>query len=217
MKAINQYLNLAVFLWVLGLCNGYSQQLIDQKFVVLLDPGHGGSDSGACSLTGTMEKDIVLQVVNQMLNIQRDYPSSSLELLTTRQEDTLLKLGVRSQMAIDQNVDFFMSIHCNYAASKNAQGIEVFTYWSPSKVGKISILYAFGLVHGMSRHLDWPSRGVKFANFKVLRDLDKTVPSVLVELGFLSHPEEGILLAKPETIRDIAQGLYYMLNQYSKL
>jgi N-acetylmuramoyl-L-alanine amidase len=104
-------------------------------------------------------------------------------------------LGNRTKLAKILNVDVFVSIHCNQAPNNSAQGIEVFIQLSPEephgKVRRRAERLAKAMALGLNTHLGFKSRGMKQANFQVLRDTQELCPAVLLELGFLSNEEEA--------------------------
>lgn len=177
-----------------GLCFGQSP--LDPPMVVI-DPGHGGNDSGAIGTQGILEKDIVLYVAQEMVRLNRE-TGGALGLYLTRYSDTLISLSHRTQLAKALNADVYVSIHCNQAQRKGAQGIEVFVYKGKERYMEASLQLAKDISQNLNRYLGIKERGVKAANFQVLRETDQVSQSVLVELGFLSNGvEEEHLKKKP--------------------
>lgn len=143
---------------------------------VCIDAGHGGKDPGACS-NGVLEKDINLDVARQIAMFLPDVTT-----MQTRGNDTFVELGDRARAANGFGADFFVSIHCNSAASSEANGFEVYTYTDCSESSKrwANVIYESLLpVSGLR------GRGVKQKNLAVLRETD--MPAVLIELGFISN------------------------------
>jgi N-acetylmuramoyl-L-alanine amidase len=91
---------------------------------VVIDPGHGGHDTGAIGKEGTREKDVTLAISQKLAAELRD---RGLEVLLTRDDDRYLKLEDRAQLANDARGDLFISIHCNSATSRKLRGIETYT------------------------------------------------------------------------------------------
>ena len=92
--------------------------------IVVLDPGHGGKDSG-CAYFDTQEKDIVLQIalkVGHLLSIQRP----DLGVHYTRSEDNFIPLKDRTEIANSLNANLFVSIHCNASANPHVYGSETY-------------------------------------------------------------------------------------------
>jgi N-acetylmuramoyl-L-alanine amidase len=87
--------------------------------------------------------------------------------------------------------DLFISLHCNHSGNPNARGIEVYVANATSQYAKNSTWLAFHIIAAFKKKLGFESRGVKFANFQVLRETVDYCQSVLLELGFLSNWDEG--------------------------
>ena len=176
--------------------------------VVILDPGHGGVDSGAVGVNGIKEKDIVLEVAKVALRLNKELFGNSLDMYLTRYNDTLISLNDRTRLVKALHPDVFISIHCNQAERKAAQGIEAYVQQPnfktnsdlQSKSEKLSeaILYEF------DKALGYKIRGMKYANFRVLRETQYICPGVLLEIGFLSNWEEAEHSDKVSSIRAYA-------------
>lgn len=94
-----------------------------KSFTLVLDPGHGGKDGGACA-NGGKEKNINLQVALEVRRlINRDYPG--VKVLMTREKDVFVGLQERARFANRNKADLFLSIHTN-SAGRSAQGIETY-------------------------------------------------------------------------------------------
>lgn len=101
-----------------------------QRLVVVLDPGHGGKDPGAPSVTGGHEKEVVLAVALQARRaIEREAKKRGLrlEVRLTRADDRFVTLGGRVRLARDWGADLFLSIHADAAANADATGATVYT------------------------------------------------------------------------------------------
>jgi N-acetylmuramoyl-L-alanine amidase len=91
---------------------------------VIIDPGHGGHDSGALGPTGKKEKDVSLAISRKLASRLR---AEGLEVLLTRERDTFVRLEDRAQFANDQRGDLFISVHCNSATSRKLRGVETYS------------------------------------------------------------------------------------------
>ena len=90
---------------------------------VVIDPGHGGRDTGAVGSHGVQEKDLVLQIARKL----RDkLTAMGLETIMTRDDDRYLTLPERAWVANNSGADLFVSIHANYAADKDVSGTEIY-------------------------------------------------------------------------------------------
>ena len=100
----------------------------------------------------------------------------------------------------------FISLHCNHSGNSSAKGVEVYVPKNGEYLRE-SILLAYQLQKGMRQNIGFKSRGVKFANFQVLRETVDYCPTVLVELGFLSNQDEAQHLTEDENVLAIALSL----------
>ncbi len=92
---------------------------------IVLDPGHGGKDSGAVGRNlGTHEKDIVLKIAKKVKALLEK--NLDVHVLLTRSDDRFVSLGDRTKFANEQHADIFVSIHCNAAYNTKANGSEVY-------------------------------------------------------------------------------------------
>jgi N-acetylmuramoyl-L-alanine amidase len=91
---------------------------------VIIDPGHGGHDTGAIGKNGTREKDITLAISHKLAAKLRE---RGLEVILTREDDHYVRLEDRAEFANESRGDLFISIHCNSAASAKLHGVETYT------------------------------------------------------------------------------------------
>ncbi|WAM30971.1 N-acetylmuramoyl-L-alanine amidase family protein [Caldicellulosiruptor naganoensis] len=161
---------------------------------VCIDPGHGGRDPGAIGKNGTKEKDVTLAIAKKLKYILEDGVKA--QVILTRDSDKLPwgqrsvqeDLRARCKIANENMVDIFISIHCNSSTKDTAEGAETYYY----KYSKKGFLLAFEVQKSITQMLKLVNRGIKFANFYVLRETK--MPAILVECGFLSNPKEEAML-----------------------
>ena len=91
---------------------------------VVIDPGHGGHDSGAVGKAGTKEKEVALAISKKVADGLRE---KGLEVVLTRDDDTFIRLEDRAKLANEAHGDLFISVHCNSAATHKLRGIETYT------------------------------------------------------------------------------------------
>lgn len=175
-----------------------SSQNIEDKKIVVIDPGHGGKDSGAIGLNGIMEKDIVLSIAKAMVRLNTNN-KSDFQIYLTRYKDTLISLSDRTRLARNLKADLFISLHCNQSENPKARGVEVYVNARGGNFLNESIMLAYVLQKQMKTKLGFESRGVKYGDFQVLIDLVDFGSSVLVELGFLSSVDEVSYLRSMES------------------
>jgi N-acetylmuramoyl-L-alanine amidase len=177
-----------------------------QGRTIVIDPGHGGSDPGAVA-NGLQEKEIVLDV---SLRLETKLKAAGANVVMTRRSDWYPSLGDRVRTANGSGGDIFISVHANAAAATSASGTETFfntAYWSGS-----SRTLADSLQKEMVDKLNTRDRGVKQANFYVIRNT--TIPSVLVELGFMTNYAEAQRMKTNSFRNAAADALYEGIIEY---
>ncbi len=98
---------------------------------IVIDPGHGGHDTGTISANGMKEKDLVLDVGRRLRNyIKSNYPD--VEVIMTRDTDRFVALEERTAIANSRHADLFISVHANASPSRAASGVETF-FVSPDR------------------------------------------------------------------------------------
>jgi len=157
-----------------------------QRPIVVIDPGHGGIDSGAIGINGIREKDVVFSVAMEILRLNREMFGDSLEIYSTRYTDTLISLRNRTKLAETLRAQACVSIHCNRAIRREAHGIEVYIEQGNEHSARLAGLF----ITGLGKKLGLKNRGIRYGDFQVLRETGH-FPSVLLELGFLSNIEEA--------------------------
>jgi N-acetylmuramoyl-L-alanine amidase len=91
---------------------------------VIIDPGHGGHDTGAIGKEGTREKDVALSISKKLAE---ELKGKGLEVVLTRDDDRFIRLEDRAKFANAEHGDLFISVHCNAAAKRKLRGIETYT------------------------------------------------------------------------------------------
>ncbi|SHI21875.1 N-acetylmuramoyl-L-alanine amidase family protein [Leeuwenhoekiella palythoae] len=186
-------------------------QDLDEKKIIVIDPGHGGNDSGAIGVNNLKEKSITLEIARLISELAVKNHYKTVKIYQTRYSDTLISLSDRTKLAKALNADLFLSLHCNHSDNPNARGVEIYLSNTQSKYSGESVWTAFQLQVDLNEKLGLESRGVKFANFQVLRETTDFMPSVLLELGFLSNEDEGSYLLKPESLDSLASVIWECL------
>ena len=188
-------------------------QNLDTKKIVVIDPGHGGKDSGAIGINGIQEKDVALNIANTILKLN-DKSDTPLDIYLTRYTDTLISLFDRTKLAKALKADLFVSLHCNHSDNSSARGIEIYVAGATSKYSDDVTWLAFQLQAVLNKQLGYESRGVKFADFQVLRETINHCPSLLLELGFLSNEDEGKFISDSNNIQPIALTILQSLQKH---
>ncbi|MCL1882814.1 MAG: N-acetylmuramoyl-L-alanine amidase family protein [Defluviitaleaceae bacterium] len=169
-------------------------------FIVVIDPGHGGSCSGAMH-NGVIEKHISLAISQKVMQLLDADPS--ITAFTTRRDDTFVSLVNRTEFANNLGADLFISIHANAAEIRRGvinpyvHGIETWYTISELEQAANHRTDSRQLASTIQRHLiqntGASDRGIKNEEFVVLRETN--MPSVLLELGFLTNAAEAARLA----------------------
>ncbi|AOZ93391.1 N-acetylmuramoyl-L-alanine amidase CwlD [Paenibacillus crassostreae] len=189
--------------------------------VISLDAGHGGPDGGAVSRQGVIEKDINLAITLYL----RDYLQQAGAIVEmTREGDYDLAahdtkgyskrktedLKQRVKKIEDVQTDLFVSIHMNSIPSNRWRGAQVFYYPSHSDNANLATL----MQDELKRNLENTDRIAKTVNTVYLLQVLK-IPSVLVEVGFLSNIEEASLLKDEQYQRKVAASVYNGILRYT--
>lgn len=207
--------NVSLMILLLKSCILLGQDL-DKKKIIIIDPGHGGNDSGAIGKNDVQEKEVVLKIAKAFIELNEN-SDSPLEIYLTRYSDTLISLSDRVNMAKVLKADLFLSLHCNHSDNLDARGLELYVANQHSDFSDKATWFAFRLQSELNDKLGFESRGVKFANFQVLRETIEFMPSVLLELGFLSNGDEEDYFLKPKSLKTLALVIWKCLikNIYS--
>jgi N-acetylmuramoyl-L-alanine amidase len=220
---------------------------------IVIDPGHGGSETGAVGPGGNAEKDLTLLLARALQ--QRLMQRLPVRVVLTRTEDANLPLETRTAIANQNKADLFISLHVNSSFGAQAHGAETYILSmqasDPLAAGSAEIenasavapeeaggdgsdpLYDLQLILwdlAQSHHLEEShrfaalvqgelngalqlrDRGVKQAPFRVL--MGAAMPAVLVEVGFLSNPEEEARLQDPAYRQQLVDALVRAVSRY---
>ena len=226
-----------------------------KPFTVIIDPGHGGKDTGTLG-TVAREKDIVLAVGLKLGTLIKEN-NPDVKVIFTRNTDVFIPLDQRASIANKTKANLFISIHADHSESPNVKGVSTFTLgqnrthenfeiakrensvillednykqryegFDPNSAESYimfefmqdnymnqSIQFASILQHKFS-NAERNNRGVRQDVFLVLRCT--SMPSVLVELGFLSNREEERFLLSEEGQNQMARSLYNGFIEFKK-
>jgi N-acetylmuramoyl-L-alanine amidase len=202
--------------------------LCNEKPRIVIDSGHGGHDTGAIGHNGIQEKQVCLAIGKTVGSLLQE---KGCAVLLTRNNDCDMQLDERTSYANDNNADLFVSIHANYASSQKAVGVETFCIQPRLLKKNHSLLsseqdccvtnimaqrtaFSQKLAQSVQSsvcknildfHKESIDRKVKHSVSQVL--LGVQAPSILIEVGFLSHPYEARLLNDSQYQRCIARGI----------
>ncbi len=189
--------------------------------MVVLDPGHGGKDTGATGKRKVHEKKAVLSIANR---VKAHLESKKIKVMMTRTSDTYLSLQQRCDFASKVGADLFISIHADGAADPSANGVETFAmtapgYYSSNHYGQpadrsacngnlfdaANAVLAFSIQSNLVKTSKRNDRGMRRARFFVLKN--SPCPAALVECGFLTNPTEESLMIDADYREAVARGI----------
>ncbi len=198
--------------------------------LIVLDPGHGGKDTGNC-VGSQAEKKYTLLLAQE---IRDQLKKSGIKVAFTRSTDTFVELPARPAKAQKLGADLFLSLHFNAVREGRAEvhGSEVYCLTpagasstntrgegNPSQVtgnrnNDKSLFLAYQIQKSLGRNLHAEDRGVRRARFAVLRDA--TMPAALIEAGFMSHPAEGGKIFTAAYRREMARAIVNGILAYKR-
>ena len=191
--------------------NNLRDALVARPFVVMIDPGHGGKDSGAIGVNNLREVDVILPIALQVSEILKN---RGVTAQLTRDRDYFVGLDERVQMSAQAKADIFVSIHANSIDNRpDVHGLETYHY----NIGEdLANTVHNKIISVFNTDLKIPlnDRRVRSARFLVLRK--SNIPAILVETGYLSSPEEVVQLGKAQYQTNMAQAIAQGILEYIK-
>ena len=231
----------------------FKNNFLKEKYIVFIDPGHGGRDPGAVGQLGTLEKDVTLKTSILLMNALKKY--ENIKPILSRKKDIYLSLKERTNLAKRNDADIFISLHADSSINKKANGISVFSlsdkasdkeakmlakrenevdiFWGNKNKISDPIIYdtlikmfqreamndsshlAKKILSKLEKTKLALNRGHRFAGFKVLKSYQ--IPSVLIEIGFLSNKKEEKKLLNTMYLNELSDGLAVAIRNYFDL
>ena len=203
-----------------------------QNLVIIVDPGHGGSDDRGCAgSTGILEKDIVLSLAKQLQWTSKQH---GIQVHLTRETDTQKTHFERIQVAKQNRGQLFLSLHCNASFSPHEKGIRIYvnnpkgqlrfpSATKPALTGqRLKILaqadylkqskdFAYALQTELNFLTETP---IQIIDLPLIALSDAYMPAVVLELGYLSNVEDLEKLSNSEYMVNIAQAITRSLQRY---
>jgi len=187
--------------------------------VIIIDPGHGGDDPGAIGGGGALEKEIVLEVSKKLAGI---LSQAGAQVFLTRESDRDLSdpeqknsykakmqdLTRRVELANQKQADLFISIHVNSFPDRREGGAQTFS--QPGEVESKKLAEA--IQQEMNRYTVNPGRQAKQVDYFANRMAE--MPSAIVEIGFISNPQEEKLLTDHIYQDKVAWSIYAGITRY---
>lgn len=171
---------------------------------VVLDSGHGGSDSGALSTGNNMEKTYTLQVAKKAA---KQLQEKGANVIMTRDSDKTVSLFSRPSFSTDNNANLFISFHFDSSPENNtASGFTSYYYHKG-----LSLKLATDINRQME-NIPIDNRGIEFGNFLVIRDVK--VPSILLEMGYINDDDDFKHIENQQYQETVAQDVENGVNNY---
>lgn len=188
---------------------------------ICLDPGHGGKDPGNRAGSNEEKKYTLLLAEEAAAELR----TAGFRVYLTRGSDSYVDLPTRPDIARRHEADLFISLHFNSTEdSRNeVKGVEIFcctpagatstnargegdTRWvAGNRNDENNMLLAYLMQKSYTKNLNVEDRGVKRARFQILREA--TMPAILIEGGFMSHPAEGRKIYEPAYRKQMAHAI----------
>ncbi|WP_413308550.1 SH3 domain-containing protein [Bacillus sp. 1P10SD] len=172
---------------------------------IVLDPGHGGGDNGTTGASGTLEKELTLRTARLLYDKLR---AAGAHVYLTRNSDSFIPLPSRVSAAQSYNADAFISLHYDSNLDRSVRGMTGYYYHNYQK-SLADTLYSSTVAQTKLK-----DRGVRFGDFHVVRENKQK--AVLMELGYLSNPEEEMTVKSGVFQENAASGLFNGLARFFK-
>ncbi|GIV62001.1 MAG: N-acetylmuramoyl-L-alanine amidase [Rhodothermaceae bacterium] len=217
---------------------------------IVIDPGHGGKDTGAIGARGVREKDLVLAIAKKLGHYLEE--RLGVRVVYTREDDRFIPLKERGHLANEAGGKLFISLHANASRNRSAHGTETYFLGMHKSEAARSVMerensvirfeadqehyrnfderalirmqlaqsaymrhseHLAGLVEQQfAERVQRRSRGVKQAGFYVL--WSASMPAILVELGFISNPQEAAFLRSEEGQTYMASAIFRAVRDF---
>ncbi|OLP65415.1 hypothetical protein BACPU_15030 [Bacillus pumilus] len=171
---------------------------------IVLDPGHGGKDSGTIGADGAFEKNLTIKTAHLLAGKLR---ASGATVYLTRSDDTFISLQSRVATSHYRNADAFISLHYDSFMDPSVRGSTAY-YYQASKDQSL----ATNVHQEVAKRSQIPDRGVEFGDYFVIRENHR--PSLLYELGYLSNPQEEAIIYSASYQERVTEGMTEGLKQY---
>ena len=193
--------------WILSMPGASTNKAATKlsEATIVIDPGHGGNDTGALSTSGKYEKTYTLQMAKA---VGAKLEAAGAKVVYTRSTDTYVDLAPRPVVAKKVHADAFISFH--FDSTPNANTASGFTsyYYNASKDKAL----ATNLNKALGSNLSLTNRGVAFGNYEVLRDNDQ--PSVLLEMGYINDDHDFKFIESGNYQQTVAADIVNGMNAY---
>ena len=175
-----------------------------EEIVIVVDPGHGGEDPGKVGSNDVLEKDLNLQIAMKVKTMLED---AGITIVMTREDDKVPKakkedLDERVKLINDTNPKLALCIHQNSYPDESVKGAQVFYHTTTEQAEDVA-----SIVQEELRVVDSENkRQIKENDTYYMLKYSK-VPTIIVECGFLTNPEEAAKLTEEEYQNQLAQAI----------
>lgn len=182
--------------------------------IIAVDAGHGGSDPGAIGVTGSVEKEINL-ILAKKLKILLEKKGAV--VIMTRTEDNTFSdvkkddLDARAALVEKEKAELFLSIQCNATPNSNLRGAQTFYYPDSEEGEALAKAIQKRFIHTLK---NTDREALTLSSAYIMERLD--IPAIMVEVGFLSNPEEEALLKDDSYREKIVAAIYGGVIDYEK-
>lgn len=189
--------------------NGYMGQQSLPQMRISIDPAHGGLDRGVTEQGGLVEKDLNLILALQLAELLE---ASGAVVNLLREEDTTIRLYERTEIANAWEPDIHICIHHSASPSRIARGAAAYFFANRAYHSRTGKRLSGYMVDALSQELNRVDLRKHGRNFACLREVKPL--AVMVEPGYLSHPEEGPTLTDPDVIAREAAAILHGIQAY---
>lgn len=176
---------------------------------ILLDPGHGPDDPGWEAPDGTCEHEVTWEIANR---VEGRLLARGVHVILSRGPRTTPSTSERARLANDEDVELILSVHLNGLDSDAAQGCAAYYFGDEEFISESGRRFAELAVAEITERVGTPHLRTHPSTTAILRE--SRAPAVVVEPGFLTHPDEGRSLAQPAYQEEIAAALAGALNRF---
>jgi N-acetylmuramoyl-L-alanine amidase len=188
-----------------------AKSLENFPFTVAIDPGHGGEETGATAPDGTPEKDLNLKMALKIQQVLGKVPQ--VKVVLTRTQDETLPLSERVKRAIGAEANLLLSIHHNALPDGRnpleENGVSAYYYYP------YAMPFAQRFQDSLVKQTGFADYGILFDSLHMCRIME--MPAVLLELGFLTHPEDAALCLDEDHQTRVAHAISTVVTSCVKI
>lgn len=177
-----------------------------QNKIIVVDPGHGGRNPGAIGISGLYESEVNYDVAVRVNEMLRDAGAYTIMTRESNEDPSLLE---RTELSNDNRADLFISIHADAHPKESTRGSTVYGHYNATEENWALAWYVHDEIIKLT---GLESKGLRAADFVVLRETK--APAILIEMAYLTNPEDESLLKNEEFRQKMAQGIFNGILRY---